>query len=97
MRKILARYARVKSLEKFSEKIRNGFNHWFTFILHPKIEPTNNIAERGIRETVVQRKIYGCLRNEKGTHNHDVLTSLIATWQQRGLNPYTKILTTLKG
>jgi transposase len=96
LRKILSRYAGIKSLEKILGKIRNGFNHWFTFILHPEIEPTNNRAERGIRETVVQRKIYGCLRNEKGTHNHDVLTSLIATWQQRGLNPYTQMQQALR-
>ncbi|MBI4210394.1 MAG: transposase, partial [Candidatus Diapherotrites archaeon] len=72
-------------------------DHWFTFILHPEIEPTNNRAERGIRETVVQRKIYGCLRNQIGTRNHDVLTSLIATWEQRNLNPYTQLQQALRG
>jgi len=96
LRNTLARYKKNKSLQKFLQKILNGFNHWFTFILHPEIEPTNNRAERGIRETVVQRKIYGCLRNKKGTNNHDILTSLIATWAQRGLNPYTQMLTSLK-
>lgn len=96
LRQILEKYGQEKKLEKFLEKIRNGFDHWFTFILHPEIEPTNNRAERALRETVVQRKIYGCLRNKKGTNNHDILTSLIATWEQRGLNPYNQLLTCLK-
>ena len=93
---ILARYASIQLLQKFLQKIQNGFDHWFTFILHPEIEPTNNRAERAIRETVVQRKIYGCLRNQKGTTNHDTITSLIATWGQRNLNPYKQLLATLR-
>lgn len=96
LRQTLKKYEREKKLEKFVQKMYNGFNHWFTFILHPELEPTNNRAERGVRETVVQRKIYGCLRNQKGIRNHDILTSLIATWQQRGLNPYNQLLSCLK-
>jgi transposase len=96
LRQTLEKYAREKKLEKFLQKMHNGFDHWFTFILHPELEPTNNRAERALRETVVQRKIFGCWRNKKGTGNHDILTSLIATWQQRGLNPYHQLLTSLK-
>lgn len=96
LRQILEKHKREKKLEKFLEKMCNGFEHWFTFILHIELEPTNNRAERALRETVVQRKIFGCWRNKKGTNNHDILTSLIATWQQRGLNPYNQLLTSLK-
>lgn len=96
LRQILEKYGREKKLEKFLNKMRNGFEHWFTFILHPELEPTNNRAERALRETVVQRKIFGCWRNKKGTNNHDTITSLIATWQQRGKNPYHQLLTSLK-
>lgn len=96
LRQILEKHSGKKKLAKLLEKIRNGSEHWFTFILHPEIEPTNNKAERGIRETVVQRKIYGCLRNQKGMNNHDILTSLITTWKQRGLNPYNQMLTSLR-
>lgn len=96
LRQILKKYGQEKKLEKFLNKMRNGFDHWFTFILHPEIEPTNNRAERGLRETVVQRKIFGCWRNKKGTTNHDILTSLIATWEQRGLNPYATLQQALR-
>jgi transposase-like protein len=73
-----------KSTKKFIAKIRNGLDYWFTFLLHPGVEPTNNRAERAIRETVVQRKIFGTLRNEKGTRIFEVLSTVLATWKQEG-------------
>lgn len=76
------------SVNKLIAKIQNGFDHWFTFILHPKVEPTNNRAERALREHVVQRKIIGTLRNTKGTHIHEVIMSVFATWKQQGKNLY---------
>lgn len=67
-------------------KISNGFEYWFTFVIHPGVEPTNNKAERAIREHVVQRKIIGTLRNEKGTSIHERLMTVLATWSQLGLD-----------
>jgi len=74
------------SLKKLVEKIRNGFDHWFTFIITPGVESTNNRAERALRECVVQRKIIGTLRNEKGAHIYEVIMSVLATWKQQGKN-----------
>lgn len=73
-----------KTTKKFIEKIRNGLDYWFTFLLHPGLEPTNNRAERAIRETVVKRKIFGTLRNDRGTRIFEVLSTVIATWKQEG-------------
>ncbi len=83
-------------LKKLVAKIQNGCKSWFTFLLYPEIEPTNNRAERALRETVVQRKIFGCLRNQKGTTNHETIMSLLATGKQRGLNPKTELLNALR-
>ena len=57
---------------RFAAKIRNGIDHWFTFTTTPWVEPTNNRAERALREHVVQRKIIGTLRNQRNilTRNH---------------------------
>ena len=79
------RYRRVR-VRKFIEKIKRGFPYWFTFITTPSVEPTNNRAERALRELVVQRKIIGTLRNEKGIHIYETLPTLLATWKQRGLD-----------
>jgi len=57
----------IEKVQKFIGKINNGFSYWFTFVIHPGVEPTNNRAERALRPQVVLRKILGTLRNEKGT------------------------------
>jgi len=74
-------------VRKFAAKMLNGIDNWFTFLTTPGVEPTNNRAERAIREQVVQRKIMGTLRNEKGTFIHETITTVLATWKQKGLNP----------
>ena len=81
---------RYESLEvkRFVQKMRNGFDHWFTFVVVAGLEATNNRAERALREAVVQRKIMGTFRNEKGTWIYETIMSLLATWKQQGLNRY---------
>jgi len=76
-------------INKMLAKIRRGLKHWLTFLLIPGVEPTNNRAERALREHVVQRKIMGTLRNSKGTTIYETMMTMIATWKQQGLNPYT--------
>ena len=80
-----------KELRKFSVTVKNGIEHWFTFVNNKNVEPTNNRAERALRELIVQRKIIGTLRNEKGTTIMERINSCIATWKQRGLNPFTEL------
>jgi len=92
MRQAISRKFTDKKMQKFAKKIDNGFDYWFTFILHPYIEPTNNTAERALRETVVHRKIIGTLRNEKGMFIHETAMSVIATWENMGLNPYEELI-----
>jgi len=77
--------------KKLANKIRNGGKNWFTCLLHPNIEPTNNLAEQTIREPIIRRKIFGCLRNQKGANTFSILTSLITSWKQQELNPFTQI------
>ncbi len=76
----------IEKVRKFIGKINNGFDYWFTFIINPGVEPTNNRAERALRPHVVLRKILGTLRNEKGTSIHERIMTTLATWGQRGLD-----------
>jgi len=80
-----------KELKTFRTKIENGFEYWFTCIIYPEVEPTNNRAERMLREQVVLRKITGTLRNEKGTTANEVMMSLITTWKQQNKNPFLEL------
>jgi transposase len=74
----------IEKVRKFIGKINNGFDYWFTFIINPGVEPTNNRAERALRPQVVLRKILGTLRNDKGTSIHERIMTTLATWGQRG-------------
>jgi len=82
---IMKEYASEK-VRKLISKISNGFEYWFTFVIYPGVEPTNNRAERALREHVVLRKIMGTLRNSKGTSIHERIMTVLATWGQHGLN-----------
>lgn len=80
-----------KEMKTVRTKIENGFEHWFTCILYPEVEPTNNRAERNLREEVVLRKITGTLRNEKGITANEVMMSLITTWKQQNKNSFLEL------
>nr|QNO43783.1 hypothetical protein BPLLOOKG_00009 [Methanosarcinales archaeon ANME-2c ERB4]QNO50591.1 hypothetical protein EGELPFMD_00011 [Methanosarcinales archaeon ANME-2c ERB4] len=86
-----------EKVEKLIGKIKNGFEYWFTFVIHPDVEPTNNRAERALREHVVQRKIVGTLRNGKGTSIHERIMTVLATWAQQSLNSLQMMMTMLSG
>ncbi len=85
LRRIIHRKYKDEKSIKFLQKVRNGFNSWFTFLTHD-VEPTNNIAENALREHVIIRKIIGGLRSLKGARVHEVLMSCFATWKMNGLN-----------
>jgi len=85
----------VEKVRKFIGKINNGFDYWFTFIINPGVEPTNNRAERALRPHVVLRKILGTLRNDKGTSIHERIMTTLATWGQKGLNSLQMLTTKL--
>jgi hypothetical protein len=63
---------------------------WLTFVTESGVEPTNNRAERALRELVVQRKIIGTLRNEKGIFIRDPADSL-GDLEQRGLDSHGEL------
>jgi len=78
-------------LNKFGGKLSNGLKHWFTRILYPFVEATNNIGERALRELVVIRKIIGSLRNMKGARIIETIMTMITTWRQRGLDTFSEL------
>jgi len=75
--------------------MKNGLNQWFTCIIYSGVEPTNNRAEREIREFVVQRKIFGTFRSEKGLRITETIMSVLATWRLRDLNTYSMLRASL--
>ncbi len=78
-------------MKELVNKVKNGKEHWFTCVLFPQIEPTNNRAERGLRKFVIIEKIIGCLRSEQGKRNMQIMLSVFQTWRLQGLNPHKEL------
>ena len=91
MRRLIGGVKAYTKLRKFANKIENGLAYWFTCVLYPEAEPTTNRAERALREIVVQRKITGTLRNERGTHRTEVLMTCLQTWELQRLNTFSML------
>jgi len=95
LQQLLNRDYASDKVRKLIGKISNGFDYWFTFVIHPGVEPTNNRAERALREHVILRKIVGTLRNVKGTSIHERIMTVLATWGQQGLNSFQMLRSSL--
>jgi transposase-like protein len=83
---ILELVRRIKfeeNYKKFATTIENGLDYWFTCLEHLEVEPTNNYAEQALRELIVQRKIMGGLRSEKGAETLEVVSTMITTWKKQ--------------
>lgn len=78
--KYYARYYDCKAVVKY---INFHIESWFTCVKFDHVEPTNNLAEQAIRETVIVRKVIGAFRSEKGPRNYETLASLLATWHSQ--------------
>lgn len=76
--------------------VRNGEPWWFTFLDHDGVEPTNNRAERALREAVVHRKIIGTLRSAEGAKCFATLMSTVLTWKERGQDVRAELVTRLR-
>jgi len=59
----------------------------FTFLRHPGVPPTNNLAEQSLRHLVIFRKISFGTRSESGLKTHSILPSLVQTARRQGVHP----------
>ena len=60
--------------------LRKGIGDWFTCLDYPGMPATNNLAEQAIREHVMQRKIIGAFRSERGPKSYACIASLLEKW-----------------
>jgi len=88
---IVVKYDVFKELEKPLTYIKNGFGCWYTCLLYPGMEPTNNLGEQAMREHVIMRKIIGCFRSENGAENYQYIASLLATYRLQGKNGFEEL------
>lgn len=69
---------------KFGRTLSNAAPNLFTFLLYPGMEPTNNLAERSLRPSVIARNIRHALKTAEGMRMFSVLMTCIMTWRARG-------------
>ena len=91
MERLIKTYQSYTHLKKVITTIRNGLDFWFTRILHPEIDPTNNKAEQPLREIKVIQKIIGTLRNKDGATIMETIMTFLATWKLQNKNPFTEL------
>jgi hypothetical protein len=72
--------------DRLATRIRKYGPRLTTFLHDPKVDGTNNAAERALRPAVVMRKITGGSRSQSGAQAWAILASIMRTAEQQGLN-----------
>lgn len=73
----------------FIKKVRDDL---FAFMKNPKVEPTNNIAERSIKPFVIQRKTFMTSGSYDGAKITAVLFSIIRTAKINMVDTYDYLI-----
>lgn len=63
----------------------------FVFLHRNDVEPTNNVAERALRHSVVHRKVTNGFRSHWGTRTYAALASVIDTAELAGIQAFDAI------
>jgi len=73
--------ARAARLQK---RIRRYHDEWLTFLDHPGISPTNNLAEQAVRALVILRKLTFGSRTRAGAKRLGTMLTVIETAKRQG-------------
>jgi len=76
-----------KDNAKLAAALHQDLPHLLRYLDDPKLEATNNRAERDLRPAVVVRKMGRCNKGDAGAKAHAILCSILATLRKRGVNP----------
>ncbi|MDF1558011.1 MAG: transposase, partial [ANME-2 cluster archaeon] len=88
---IVCKFDGFEDLKKPMTYIKNGLGCWYTCLLYPGMETTNNLGEQAMRKHVILRKIIGCFRSENGAKNYQYIASLMADWRLQGKNGFEEL------
>lgn len=64
---------------RLQKRIRRYRNEWLTFLDHPGVSPTNNLAEQALRAVVILRKLTFGSRTRGGAKRLGVMMTVIET------------------
>jgi len=81
---------------RLAKRLRQHWDHLFTFLDKPEVPFDNNLAERMIRPAVIIRKNSQSNRSEKGAATQAILMSVYRTLRLRGHDPIQTIADALR-
>jgi transposase len=76
---------------------RHGHGDLLRFLDDPRIEPTNNRAERALRPAVIARQVSQCSKNQSDADAFAVFASVTRTLSQRGHAPIDGLVSIFQG
>lgn len=83
--------------DRLAARLRKYGTRLTTFLHNPKVDGTNNAAERALRPPVVMRKITGGNRSDEGAKAWAILASVMRTAQQQGRDVLATVKILLRG
>jgi transposase len=78
--------------QKLQRRYLKYRSYLFVFLYRTDVEPTNNVAERALRHSVVHRKVTNGFRSHWGTKTYAALASVIDTAELAGERAFDAIL-----
>lgn len=76
---------------KLQRRYKKHRQSLFVFLCRTDVEPTNNVAERALRPSVIHRKVTGGFRSEWGAKAYAALASVIDTAELAGVGSFEAI------
>jgi transposase len=89
--RLLARTLDPPDARRMQKRYRKHRDKLFVFLYRKDVEPTNNVAERALRPSVIHRKVIGCFRSEWGAKAFAALASVIDTAELSGIHSFAAI------
>lgn len=82
--------------ERLAKHLERHLDDCFTFLAEPEVDATNWRAEQALRPAVVNRKVWGGNRTDRGAEIQSILASVIRTCRQRALDPLDRLSLALR-
>lgn len=89
--RLLQRALLPPDAKRLQNRYRKHRDKLFVFLERNDVEPTNNVAERALRASVIHRKVIGCFRSEWGAKAFAALASIIDTAELTGIHAFDAI------
>jgi transposase len=69
---------------RLQKRLRRYRHEWLTFLDHPEMSPTNNLAEQALRAVVILRKLTFGSRTRAGARRLGRMMTVIETAKRQG-------------